>query len=150
MIASARHPRDPSRASSRRGLSLLEIVLALAIFFGALAVLSQMAWNGARAAVQARLKTQAIIRCEAKLAEVLAGYERMQSRGHVPFPDNSAWTWSLSVYETTYPDLLQVDVSVQHGGNSRMANTEFSLRRWIRDPALFQKAALKQQEEKSQ
>ena len=138
------------RQIRRAGLSLLEIVLALAIFFGAMAVLSQLAWNGARAGVQSRLKTQAIIRCEAKLAEVLAGLEPLQSKSRVQYPDNSAWTYSVSILETSYPDLLQVDVSVSHTGNSAMANTEFTLRRWMRDPGLFQAAALQQQENESQ
>ena len=69
-----------ARNQHRPGLTLLEIVLSLAIFFGALAILSQLSWNGARAAVQARLKTQAIIRCEAKLAEVLAGAETLSPK----------------------------------------------------------------------
>ena len=50
-----------STQGTRGGLTLLEILLAVAIFFGSLVVLSQLAWNGTRAAVQARLKTQAII-----------------------------------------------------------------------------------------
>ena len=135
--------------SSRGGLTLLEILLALAIFFGSLVVLSQMAWNGNRAAVQARLKTQAIIRCEAKLAEVLAGVETMQPKSRVPFPDNASWTWSLSISETAYPDLLQLDVMVSHAGNSKLANVEFNLRRWMRDPALFMNAAMQKKENQS-
>jgi type II secretory pathway component PulJ len=38
-----------TRSSDRDGLTLLEIILSLSIFFGALAILSQLAWNGARA-----------------------------------------------------------------------------------------------------
>ena len=147
------HPRcqqatrgSSSTHSPRGGLTLLEILLALAIFFGSLVVLSQLAWNGSRAAVQARLKTQAIIRCEAKLAEVLAGAETLQPKTRVPFPDNAAWSWSLSISETVYPDLLQLDVTVSHAGNSRLANVEFSLRRWMRDPSLFLDAAMKKKE----
>ena len=136
--------------AARRGLTLLEIIISLAIFFGALAALSQLAWSGARAGIQARLKTQAVIRCEAKLAEVLAGAEPLQSKSRVPFPDNQAWTWSLSVTETTFPDLLQLDVSVSHTGNSKLANTQCTLRRWMRDPSLFQTAALKKKESEKQ
>jgi type II secretory pathway pseudopilin PulG len=135
--------------SARGGLTLLEILLALAIFFGSLVVLSQLAWNGSRAAVQARLKTQAIIRCEAKLAEVLAGAETLQPKTRVPFPDNSAWTWSLTISETVYPDLLQLDVTVSHGGKSKLSNVEFTLRRWMRDPSLFMDAAMQKKESQS-
>ena len=137
------HPRGASRvrASCRAGFTLLEVILALTIFFGALTALSQLAWNGSRAAVQARLKTQAIVRCEAKLAEVLAGVEPMQPKTSVSFPDNSQWTYSVNIAESQFPDLLQVHVSVAHTGNSRLASVEFSLWRWMRDPSLYLKAA---------
>ena len=133
----------------RAGLTLLEILLSLAIFFGALAMLAQISWNGARAAIQARLKTQAIIRCEAKLAEVLSGYEKMQQRSGVQFPDNPSWTWSLTISDTTFPDLLQLDVMVSHSGNNRLGHAEFNLRRWMRDPGVFQSAATKKKESQS-
>ena len=136
--------------SRRSGVTLLEIVLSLAIFFGSIAVLAQLAWNGVRAGVQARLKTQAIIRCEAKLAEVLSGAQPLQPMARVAFSDNSAWTWSLSVTETpAYPDLMQLDVTVSHGGNNRLGNVQFTLRRWMRDPGIYQKAALLKKESES-
>ena len=129
------------RASRRAGFTLLEIILALTIFFGAMTVLSQLAWSGSRAAVQARLKTQAIVRCEAKLAEVLAGVETLQPKTKISFPDNPQWSYSVSIAESQYPDLLQLQVTVAHTGNSSLANVEFSLWRWMRDPSLFLDAA---------
>ncbi|MEK6257740.1 MAG: hypothetical protein AABP62_03890 [Planctomycetota bacterium] len=119
----------------------MEIIISLTIFFGAMAALSQLAWNGSRAAVQARLKTQAIIRCEAKLAEVLARVEALQPKTRSPFPDNTQWTYSINVSESQYPDLLQIQVTVFHSGNSSLANVEYSLTRWMRDPGIFMEAA---------
>ena len=137
--------------ASREGMTLLEIILALTIFFGALTVLSQLTWNGSRAAVQARLKTQAIIRCEAKLAEVLARVEALAPKTRVPFPDNAQWTYSINVAESQYPDLLQIQVTVFHAGNSSLSKVEFSLSRWMRDPSLFLEAAeLKKTEDEKQ
>lgn len=129
--------------AARRGLTLLEILLALAIFFGSMTLLSQLAWSGSRAAVQARLRSQAILRCETKLAEVAAGAEKLNPQSRVPFTDNPKWTWSLVIAETMYPDLLQLDVTVAHEGGSSLGNVQYTLRRWMRDPALFQDAALK-------
>ncbi len=139
-----------ARSSDRDGLTLLEIVLSLAIFFGALAILSQLSWNGARAGIQARLKTQAIIRCEAKLAEVLAGAETLSPKSRVPFPDNAAWNYSVTIAETQFPDLLQIDVTVSHSGGTKLANSDFTLRRWMRDPSLFMNAAIQKQQAESQ
>lgn len=143
----ARQSTSNARASCHAGFTLLEVILALTIFFGALTVLSQLAWNGSRAAVQARLKTQAIVRCEAKLAEVLAGAEALQPKTRVPFPDDSQWTYSVSIAESQFPDLLQLQVTVAHTGNSSLASAEFSLWRWMRDPSLFLEAAELQQTE---
>lgn len=135
------------QSSSRRGLTLLEIILALTIFFGAMAALSQLAWSGSRAAIQARLKTQAIVRCETKLAEVLAGIEALGPKSNVAFPDDSKWTYSVSIGDSPFPDLLQVQVTVGHTGNNSLANVQFSLNRWMRDPSIFLDAAEKQQAE---
>src|SRR2546425_7335081 len=63
--------RSPSLArrvsvgqSSYRGLTLLEVLLSLALFLGALAVISQLWYSGVRASVQSQLRTQAVLRCE--------------------------------------------------------------------------------------
>ena len=112
-----------------RGLTLLEIVLSLGIFCGALAALSQLAWSGTRATVQARLKTQAVIRCEAKLNEVLAGIGAMVARSNTPFPDDSHWTWSQIVVPSSHPELVQIDLTVSHRGGSRLSNIDVTLRR---------------------
>ena len=136
-----------TRTFTRSGLTLLEIVLSLAIFSGSMVALSQLAWNGSRAAVQARLKTQATIRCEAKLNEVLAGIEPMQSISGGQFVDSSAWTWSMVVTPSSHPELVQLDVSVSHQGRSRLANVNVTLRRWAREQALFVKAVEQVKEE---
>lgn len=133
--------------SSRSGMTLLEIVLSIAIFFGAIAALSQLAWNGTRAAIQARLNTQATIRCEAKLNAVLAGAEPMQARANISFPDDPSWTWSQVVTQSSQPELVQLDVTVSHRGTSRMANTSVTLRRWARQQSLFAQGASQQQSE---
>ena len=130
-----------SKPSSRPGLTLLEVALSLAIFSGSLVVLSQLAWSGTRATIQARLKTQATIRCEAKLNEVLAGLESMQPRSNTPFPDDSHWNWSLAVTPGSHRELMQLDLTVSHQGGSRVANVEVTIRRWARDHGLFVKAA---------
>ena len=139
-------PQD-GRQAERVGMTLLEIILALALFFGAMAALSQLAWNGSRAAVQARLKTQAILRCEAKLAEVLAGAEGPGPITRQPFPDNNQWTYSVVSTQSNYPGLLQVEVRVSHVGKASLANVEFTLHRWMRSQELFLDAAIQQKEQ---
>lgn len=131
----------------RGGLTLLEIVLSLAIFFGGVTALSQLAWNGSRAAMQARYKTQATIRCQAKLSEVLAGAEAMQSQSGIPFLDDSNWTWSEVVTSGGFPNLVQIDITVSHQGPTKMSNVSVTLRRWTRPLTLFAQAAAQQKTE---
>lgn len=133
--------------SQRSGLTLLEIVLSLAIFCGAAAALSQLAWNGSRATVQARLKTQATIRCEAKMNEILAGVEQMAAKSNVPFPDDSHWTWSEVVTPSSHAELVQLDVTVSHRSKSRLASIDVTLRRWAREQAIFVQGATQTKEE---
>ena len=126
-----------NRQVAPAGLTLLEIVLSLAIFFAAVVTLAQLAWTGSRAAVQARLRTQATIRCETKLNEVLAGVEPMQSVSGTPFPDDAQWTWSQTVSGSSHPELMQIDLTVAHRGTSSLANVAVTIRRWARQQAVF-------------
>ena len=64
--------------TSRRAFSLLEVLLALGIFLTAFVALSQLSSNGMNAAVEARLTTNAILRCESKLAELVAAVEPLE------------------------------------------------------------------------
>ena len=60
--------------SRRNGLTLFELLLALAIFLASLAALAHSCWtSGSRAAAQAKLQTEAILRCESKLGELVSG-----------------------------------------------------------------------------
>lgn len=128
-------------ASRCSAFTLLEVVLAFAIFFGSLAILSQIQWNGTRAAVQARLSAQAMLRCEAKLQELVAGAEVLADQSDVAFEDDPTWTWSVSTTATTYAELLQVQVTVRRQTESSLGNVSESLTRWLRDPNTFLEAA---------
>ena len=136
-----------NRHCDRSGLTLLEIVLSLALFCGAAAALSQLAWNGSRATVQARLKTQTTIRCEAKLNEILAGVEQMVAKSNVPFPDDSHWTWSQVVTPSSHAELVQLDVTVSHRSKSRLASIDVTLRRWAREQTIFVNGATQTKQE---
>lgn len=130
-------------------MTLLEVVLAMTIFVGSLAVLSQLTWNGSRAAVQGRLQTQALLRAEATLAELAVGAIPLQASTAQAFPDDERWSWSVNLGQTQYPELIAVEVTVSHSGGSSLGNISQSLTRWMRDPAIFEAALLEQQSESS-
>ncbi|OYW67593.1 MAG: hypothetical protein B7Z40_06520 [Bosea sp. 12-68-7] len=102
-------------------------------------MLSQVTWNGTRAAVQSQLKAQALFRCETKVQEVVSGIEPLSDQSDVPFEDDSAWVWSLTVLPTDIPSLILVEVTVAKNGSSALGSASLKLRRWMRDPeALIQ------------
>lgn len=146
-------PLRRRRCHPRRAFTLLEIVLGMAIFFGSLAIFSQILWNGSRAAVQSQLRSQALVRCEAKLGEVVAGAVPFQSQKNQTFssdPADVGWNWSVEVQPTSHPNLNNVVVEVEHAGNSGLSQASVRLHRWMRDPAqlaLVAMEAAKQDEE---
>ena len=69
------------RHATRTGLSLLEVMLALAILGGALAAIGELMRIGARNAEKARDLTTAQMICESTMAEIQLGFIAMQSVG---------------------------------------------------------------------
>jgi type II secretion system protein I len=130
-----RNMKPPRRA--RKGLTLFELLLALAIFLASLAALAQLLASGARAAAQATLKTEAILRCESQLGEIVSGITRIQAVDGGTFDDDPSWTWRSQVTEGPWPNLKLVEVQVLHAGRSALGNSSYTLRRYLRDPQLF-------------
>ena len=92
-----RHRRNNLR---RRGLSLLEVVLALAILSGAFVALTQLVSTGLRAAANARDLTRAQIMAETVVSEIVAGL------GHA---DSVVAVDSTTRYPPSLADLPQAE-----------------------------------------
>ncbi|QGQ24593.1 prepilin-type N-terminal cleavage/methylation domain-containing protein [Gimesia benthica] len=131
----------PTQKRTRAGLTLLEVLISLAIFLGALTALSQLIGIGSRAAVQAQLRTQAILKCQSKLAEALAGAQPLEAVSQAAFEDEENWKWSLDVQPGAYENMLQLTVSVLYSGAGESVTTSYQLTRQIRDPAMLLDAA---------
>jgi hypothetical protein len=129
-------------SSKRRGLTLYEVILAVAIFFPALVVLGQGIATGSRAGIQARLQTQAVLRAESVLAEVLAGVWPMESAAGMAFDDAApGWTWDLEVLAGPHLHLLELQVTANYMSESGTTTTSCTLSRYVRDPQLYIDAA---------
>lgn len=141
----------PTSPSCRRGFSLLEVVLALAILTGAIAVLGELVRAGARNAQIARDLTQAQLLCEIKLAEITAGIEVPEPVARVPFPaetgsagprsDTADWFFSIEVEPLEQEELLAVRVTVEQDSARARRPVAFSLVRWMHDPGVELPAA---------
>lgn len=146
---SVRRRRTPSETAAnsrtgRHGLSLLEVLVSVAIFLGALTAIMQLLNSGQQSEIAARLQTEAVLRCEAKLAEIVSGIEEAVSSDQQKFPDDEIgnWQWSAEVGNGSATSLLMITVTVEHLPDGKNPNAAFTLTRYMRDPQLFIDAAL--------
>lgn len=152
MNASGRAPADARvrgharvGAGARGGFSLLEMLLALTILGGSLAVLSQIADTGVSSAREARGLSAARMLAQSKLSELLldsmsgVAPQSVMTTPLEPFETNSTdpWVYSVDVQPGQLDGLLVVRVTVEAinpDGGPSLAN--YSLVRWMIDPAL--------------
>lgn len=126
---------------SGTGFTLLEVVLATALFAMTMTCLGSLMWSSAHAAIQAQLQTEALSRCETLMNEVVAGVYPLQAVSNTAAVDDPTWQWSMQVAQGPYPELIQVDVIVEHTSAGPLGIVRSSLRRWVRDPQWFIDAA---------
>ena len=127
----------------RPGFSLLEVILALAILTGAIAVLGEVARLGMRNAQIARDKTQAQLLCESVLAEITAGITPAESvqGASLETVDQAAdqppeWLYSIDRADVDEDGLVAVRVTVTQDPRQKKRPVKCSLVRWILDDAL--------------
>ena len=132
------------RNSTRNGLTLLEVLISMAIFLGSLTAIMQLLNTGQQAEVSARLQSEAVLRCDSKMAEIVAGIEKAVSSADGTFLDDEigSWNWSMDVTNGTATSLLKITVTVEHSPDGKNPNAAFTLTRYMRDPQLFIDAAL--------
>jgi hypothetical protein len=117
----------------------MEVILALAILTGAMAVLGEVARHTARNATADRVLTRAQMLCESKLAEMVAGLT-----APVPAQDTLAdddqepgdpgWQYAVEVDPVDSQGLVAVRVTVRQGLPEEKHPLEFSLVRWMTTP----------------
>ena len=126
----------------RRAFTLYEVVLAIAILLGAMTILSKLIATGSRASTRAQLQTHAMLLCQSKLSEVIAGVEPLASVQAAPFDSTApGWIWSLDVAPGPRENLLELHLHVALPGEGPTPRAQTSLVRWLRDPQLFEAAA---------
>jgi hypothetical protein len=117
------------------------VLLALAVFLGAFTVIGQIVSTGSQASVAGQLESDAVLRAQTKLAEVVGGIEPVAGVQGESFEDDPDWTWSLTVSDGPHEDLLLLTITVEHLRADGTPNASFVLNRVVRDPQLFIDAA---------
>ncbi len=143
--------RRTTRASG--GFSLLEVILALAILTGAIAVLGEIGRLGIENARICRKTTRAQLMCESKMAEITSGitpatmvteadFEYEGEMGSLTSDDDEiGWLYSIAIEPTEVEGLAAVRLRVWEKVAEEKHPVEVSLVRWIPDPALESSAA---------
>lgn len=130
-------PRSIATQQFRVGITLLEVLIALAIFLGAFTIISQIMRTGTQAANQGQQQNEIVLRAKSLLNEVLAGSVELQSVQESPFDDTDAYVWSLSVSDGPIPDLFLVEVTVARRRQAGGTDMPFTISRYMRDPEVF-------------
>ena len=131
----------------RAGLSLLEVLVALAIFMLSVVVISQMVDSAARTAQRSQRLTKAALRAESKMSELLAGIEPVAPIGLTPLDDpEPGWFYEILVEPeqwSTVPvegqavvGLYTVHVRIVWQSSQTGEEVEYLLTRIMLDPAL--------------
>ncbi len=102
-----------SRRKRRRAFTLIEVLIALAIFLLAMAVFGSMIVRNGQVAAGIEQQNLATRLCQSKLHEVVAGVVPMSSQDDTPFDEEPDYTWSLEADNGAYDGLWQVTVTVK-------------------------------------
>jgi general secretion pathway protein I len=117
----------------RPGLTLLEVLVALAIFLLSFAAISQLVTFAGNRALDARRKDETARLARSKFAEVYAGVVPLQSAEDTPFDEDPDYTWSLTADSATMTGLWMITVTVKRKGDE---GPGFALQEMMLDPTI--------------
>ncbi len=144
-----------------RGFTILEILIAMMILGGAIAVIGELARSGFRAARNAQLTTQAELLAESVLAQVRIGIIGTETVVDQPisaedFLDTGAsdqgrgeplWLYSIDVQTIDEDGLLELAVTVRQNVPEEQRPVACRLVRWLVDPSFDAEEAEEEEEE---
>ena len=105
MVCCAKVSHVKSR-NNRNGLSLLEVMLAIALLGTSMVVIYQLMGIGYRSSLEAQLQSDAANLVDTKMAEVSAGVLPLENAGGVPIEEAPEWSYSVEVQSSDQIGLL--------------------------------------------
>lgn len=133
--------RSLSKSVQPRGLSLLEVILAIAILGGALAIIGELIRIGARNAAIARDLTTAQLYCESKMNEAASGVIDLENLETETLDEEGEWMCAITTEGLDQQQLMAVTVTVGQNPDVFARPVSFSMTRWIIDPAYVAECA---------
>ncbi len=120
----------------RLAFSLLEVILAIAILGGAMAVLGELVRVGTRSAQAARVLSSAQLVCDSLMAEIAAGISPAEPSDGIldNYDPQYQWQYQVEVESVDEQGLLAIRITVQEAVDPSSRPAQFSLTRWMIDP----------------
>ena len=125
----------PTLRTSRPGLSLMEVLVAVAIFLLALGGITQLVSMSSDRALEVQMMNQASRLCQSKFAQVQSGEVPLTAQSDTPFDEDPDYLWSLTVDPGTVTNLWVVTVKVARE-RPGSAPIESSLSQMLLDPSV--------------
>jgi type II secretory pathway pseudopilin PulG len=124
-----------TRRNPRKGLSLLEVILALAVFLLAITGLVFLMGVASDQAIETEMRSQALSLCQSRLAEVSSGAIPLEGKGDAACDDDDDYMWSMDVDSGGFNGLSNVTV---HVTRKRANGSKFacSLSQMVLDPKM--------------
>ena len=120
--------------SSRKGLSLLEVILSIAILGLSMVAIGHLFNLGFRSAADVQLRSEANMIAETTMAEISAGIIDLSSGGGLA-EGSPRWQYEINSQESRQPGLLSVTVRVSLANDPGNNNVSVSLVRFLVDPS---------------
>lgn len=124
----------------RRGISLLEVLVAMAVLVLALVAINRLVDIGTERGADARFHTRGTRLAQAKMAEVEAGLVSVSSETEGQFEgDDAAWSFKVTPEPAGPPNLYTVTVRATRDAQGRPV--EIVLTQMVFDPTMMGSAA---------
>jgi type II secretion system protein I len=123
---------------SRRGLSLLEVVVSMAILLFSIVGLTHLINMGTDRALDVQQQSTGTMLAQRKLAEVMVGATPMGSTGFTSFEDEGMdeWQWKLDATQNSVNGLWNVQVTVKLETSGGRPGMEIEIGQMVLDPTL--------------
>lgn len=120
-----------------RGFTLLEVILALAILAGAVAVLGEIMAIAGRHTLEAQAETKAQLFAMSVMDEMLTGLAEVAqvSRQALESTDGTPWVYSVNIATTNIVGLSTIEVLIEQDIEPQFNPVTYRLVRYYAEPA---------------
>jgi general secretion pathway protein I len=121
------------RPSLRKGLTLLEVMVALAIFLFSMIAIYSLTDTASDTAQEIVNESRAQRLLESKMADFVAGVETLGSANEGDFEDEPGWKWNATAEQDSIANLWKVTITISQDTATNGAVTA-RLTQYILDP----------------